>query len=133
RGQHDPGEPPLSPERIPVFSFHNGRLHCCYNRNPINWAEKEGETLSPGDVEVLDHFDSICHRPDMQLSMGLEKGDMQFINNYLILHSRTEYRDDADHKRHLVRLWLDDPQGLRNGVSLLDLYVPEASRFQAAS
>ena len=133
RGQHDPGEPPLSPERIPVFSFHGGRLHCCYNRNPINWAEKEGETLSPHDVDVLDHFDSICHRPDMQLSMGLQKGDMQFINNYLILHSRTEYRDGTDHKRHLVRLWLDDPGGLRNGVSLLDLYVPEASRFQAAS
>lgn len=133
RGQHDPGEPPLSPERIPVFSFHDGRLHCCYNRNPIDWAEKEGETLSAQEVEVLDNFDSICHRPDMQLSMGLQKGDMQFINNYLILHSRTEYRDDADHTRHLVRLWLDDPEGLRNGLSLLDLYVPEASRFRAAS
>src|SRR3546814_7088565 len=27
RGQHDAGENPVSPERIPVFSFHNGLLH----------------------------------------------------------------------------------------------------------
>jgi alpha-ketoglutarate-dependent taurine dioxygenase len=133
RGQHDPGEPPLSPKRIPVFSFHDGFLHCCYNRNPIDWAQKEGITLSDHEIEVLDYFDEICARPDVQLSMDLQKGDMQFLNNYLILHSRTEYQDGVDAKRHLVRLWLDDSTGRRNGLSLLDLYVPAASRFTAAS
>lgn len=132
RGQHDPGENPLSPEHVPVFSFRNGLLHCCYNRNPIEWAEKEGVVLSAAEVEALDHLDSLCARPEYQLSMGLRKGDLQFINNYLILHSRTEYRDDATHRRHLVRLWMHDEAGLRNGVSLLDLYVPKASRFRAA-
>lgn len=133
RGQHDPGEPPLSSEPIPVFSFHDGLLHCCYNRNPIDWVAKEGLTLSEHEVAVLDYFDAVTARPDMQLSMDLRKGDMQFINNYVILHSRTEYRDDDAHRRHLVRLWLDDRSGRRNGLSLLDLYVPEASRFKAAS
>jgi alpha-ketoglutarate-dependent taurine dioxygenase len=132
RGQHDPGEPPLSPERVPVFTMHDGLLHCCYNRNPIDWAEKEGIELTGREVEALDNFDAILARPDMRLSMGLQKGDMQFINNYTVLHSRTEYMDDAAHKRHLVRLWLDDTDGLRNGYSLLDLYVPAASRFAAA-
>src|SRR6185369_12626283 len=47
RGEQGPGEPPVSSERIPVFSFHNGLLHCCYNRNPIMWAQKEGVTLTP--------------------------------------------------------------------------------------
>jgi hypothetical protein len=131
RGQHDAGENPLSPEPVPVFSFQNGLLHCCYNRNPIEWAEKEGVTLSALDREALDYFDSLCADPEFQLTMGLQKGDMQFINNYTILHSRTEYRDDAAHRRHLVRLWLHDAEGLRNGVSLLDLYVPKASRFRA--
>jgi hypothetical protein len=132
RGQHDAGENPLSPEPIPVFSFHNGLLHCCYNRNPIEWAEKEGVRLSAFEREALDYFDSLCADPEFQLSMGLQKGDLQFINNYTILHSRTDYRDDAAHRRHLVRLWLHDAAGLRNGVSLLDLYVPKASRFRAA-
>jgi hypothetical protein len=132
RGQHEPGENPLSSERIPVFSFHDGLLHCCYNRNPIEWAEKEGVVLSALEREVLDYLDSLLARPELQLSMGLRKGDLQFINNYTILHSRTEYRDDDSHRRHLVRLWLHDPAGLRNGIGLLDLYVPAASRFRAA-
>ena len=132
RGQHDPGEPPLSAHRVPVFAFHDGLLHCCYNRNPINWAENEGIRLTDREVEALDHFDAILARPDIPLSMHLRKGDMQFINNYIVLHSRTEYMDDADHRRHLVRLWLDDAAGLRSGYSLLDLYVPGASRFAAA-
>lgn len=132
RGQHDPGENPLSPERVPVFSFVNGLLHCCYNRNPVEWAEKEGIVLEPREIEALDCLDAICARPDMQLSMDLRTGDLQFVNNYLIVHSRTEYRDDEAHRRHLVRLWMHDEAGLRNGVSLLDLYVPSASRFRAA-
>lgn len=132
RGQHDPGENPLSPERIPVFTFRNGLLHCCYNRNPIEWAQKEGAVLDAQDVAAMDYLDALCARPDFQLSMEMRKGDIQFVNNYVIFHSRTEYRDDAAHRRHLVRLWLHDDAGLRNGVSLLDLYVPEASRFRAA-
>ncbi len=132
RGQHDPGENPLSPERIPVFSFHDGLLHCCYNRNPIEWAQKEGVVLEARDFAAIDYLDSLCARPDFQLSMEMRQGDLQFINNYTILHSRTDYRDDAAHRRHLVRLWMHDEAGLRNGVSLLDLYVPKASRFKAA-
>jgi len=132
RGQHDPGEPTVSPERVPVFSFHDGLLHCCYNRNPINWVEKEGIQLSEQEIAALDHMDEILARPEVSLSMDLRKGDMQFVNNYTVLHSRTEYMDDAAHRRHLVRLWLDDAERLRNGYSLLDLYVPKASRFTAA-
>ncbi len=133
RGQHDPGENPLSPERIPVFTFRDGLLYCCYNRNPIEWAQKEGAVLDAQDFAAMDYLDSLCARPDFQLSMEMRKGDIQFVNNYLIFHSRTEYRDDAAHRRHLVRLWLHDDAGLRNGVSLLDLYVPKASRFRAAA
>jgi len=132
RGQHDPGERPLSAERIPVFTFHDGLLHCCYNRNPVQWAEKEGVVLEPREIAALDCVDALCARPDFQLSMDLRKGDLQFVNNYVILHSRTEYRDDAAHRRHLVRLWMHDEAGLRNGASLLDLYAPKASRFRAA-
>jgi len=132
RGQHDPGENPLSAQRVPVFSFRDGLLHCCYNRNPIEWAQKEGVVLDAEEIEALDYLDSICARPENQLSMEMRKGDLQFVNNYVILHSRTDYRDDAAHRRHLVRLWMHDEAGLRNGVSLLDLYVPSASRFRAA-
>jgi len=40
--------------------------------------------------------------------MDLQAGDIQFINNYTTLHSRTEFEDGAEphQKRHMPRLWL---------------------------
>ena len=41
--------------------------------------------------------------------MGCEPGDMQFVNNYHVLHGRDGYEDDraAGKVRHLKRLWLE--------------------------
>src|SRR3546814_1535263 len=63
RGQHPAGESPLSIERIPVFSFWNGELHCRYNRNPIEWETREGEILTEKDRQALDYLDSVVARP----------------------------------------------------------------------
>jgi hypothetical protein len=43
--------------------------------------------------------------------MDLEEGDLQLLNNYLTLHSRTPFEDfeEPDRKRHLLRLWLAVP------------------------
>ncbi len=132
RGDHAPGELPVSPERIPVFSFHNGLLHCCYNRNGIVWAQdKTGEKLSDAEIEALDAIDEIVRDPQFHVRMDMKKGDMQFVNNFVIMHSRTEYMDHAhDRNRHLVRLWLDFPQGRRRGPTLLDLYTSSERRFK---
>ena len=45
--------------------------------------------------------------------MYLESGDIQFMNNYTVIHARTNYIDHAEPelKRHLMRLWLAVPQG----------------------
>ncbi len=132
RRQHPEGENPLSSHRIPVFAFHNGLLHCCYNRNPIEWVRHEGMTLDDDEIAALDAFDAVLARPAMQARLNIRKGDMLFFNNFVILHSRTEFVDDAEHRRHLVRLWLQDPASKRLGEGLLDLYVPGTSRFKAA-
>jgi len=131
RGQQLPGESPLSVEPIPVFSVFNGALHCRYNRNPINWARKEGEIHTAQDIEALDFVDAVLARPDFPLAMELRKGDMQFIANYAILHSRTQYRDAPDRKRLLLRLWLYDRTSRRTTGNLLDRFSSPASRFQA--
>lgn len=123
RGEHGPDDPKISPEPIPVFAFQDGLLHCIYDRNQSLWAELEGECLTPRQREAIDVFDATVGRPEMQLHMELRKGDIQFVNNFTILHSRTEYRDPPDRKRHLIRLWLDLPEGRRQGRTMIDLYV----------
>jgi hypothetical protein len=44
-------------------------------------------------------------------TMELERGDMQLLNSYVTLHSRTPFEDfdEPDEKRHLLRLWLSIP------------------------
>jgi hypothetical protein len=43
--------------------------------------------------------------------MMLEPGDLQFANNYMILHSRTGFEDyeDSARQRKMLRLWLKMP------------------------
>ena len=131
RGDHAPGQSPVSPDRIPVFSFHQGLLHCCYNRNGIVWAQdKTGERLGAAELAALDAVDAIVADPRFHIRMDMKRGDMQFVNNFVILHSRTEYNDHADgRRRNLARLWLDCPQGRRRGPTLLDVYTSSERRF----
>jgi alpha-ketoglutarate-dependent taurine dioxygenase len=57
----------------------------------------------------MDRVDALCADPDHHLSMQLEPGDMQFVNNYHVLHARAAYEDDREHGRvrYLKRLWLE--------------------------
>jgi len=47
--------------------------------------------------------------------MELDRGDLQLLNNYVVIHSRTNFEDhdEPERKRHLLRLWLSIPQGQR--------------------
>src|SRR4029453_12777640 len=64
--------------------------------------------LPPFGRPALDFLDEQTRRPDLRLDMDLQAGDIQFINNYTILHSRTGFVDgpEPDQKRHMLRLWL---------------------------
>ncbi|MFO0995738.1 MAG: TauD/TfdA family dioxygenase [Alphaproteobacteria bacterium] len=124
RGEQAPGEPPVTPGRIPVFEVKGGLLHCCYNRNPLAWLAPEGYGYEAIEVEALDYLDATLARRSLQLHMDFQPGDMQFINNYNVLHGRTEYRDAPGKKRHLLRLWLENGRCRRQGDNIIDLYAP---------
>ena len=106
RAELPPGEVPV--RRVPVFAD-NGRLVVRYLRFYIvKGQELRGEPLSPDDEAALDALDEMTHRPGVALSMPLDRGDIQLIDNTFLLHSRAAYEDHADPalKRHYVRLWL---------------------------
>jgi hypothetical protein len=45
---------------------------------------------------------------EYHLDMDFQAGDIQLLNNYAIMHSRTEFTDwpEPERRRHLLRLWL---------------------------
>ena len=123
RGEHAIGENPVSPAPIPVFAFYDGLLHCTYDRNQSLWAVEEGVEVTPKQIEAMDYLDALMASDKYQLHMEMRRGDIQYLNNFTVMHSRTEYRDGPGHKRHLVRYWIDVPAGKRKGLTMRDLYV----------
>ncbi|MCF3948652.1 TauD/TfdA family dioxygenase [Acidiphilium iwatense] len=127
RGEERAGEPLYFVS--PLYSFYEGVLSCRPGLiDYIFSAEKKtGIPLSPAQREALDLFVEQTLRPELQLSMKLQAGDIQLLNNSVILHSRTSFVDhkEAGRKRHLLRLWVNvehgrpvDPDAFpyRNGV-----------------
>lgn len=93
----------------PVFSVADGVLSCSIRRNTVQKAiDRSGITMTPSETAALACFDAVTSDAELVLEMELEPGDIQFVNNYTILHGRSSFVDDAapENKRHLVRLWL---------------------------
>jgi hypothetical protein len=111
-GQQLPGESLLTPERVPVFSIVDGKPSLIAMRHYSDLAEEEGLTkLSPIEREALDYFDEVAARDDLRLELTIERGELVFCNNCLVMHNRSgfeDHPDDALKRRHLMRLWLRD-------------------------
>jgi hypothetical protein len=124
QGEQAPGEAPFL--RCPLFGVRDGRLFGRLNRNRVNMAQKlEGVApLTAQQWEALDMVEEIVRRPDVMFSMWLEPGDMQLINNHVVLHSRTEFEDheEAERKRLLFRLWLATPDSADLPVEWSECY-----------
>lgn len=98
---------------VPVFANHDGRLVCFYGRRGIDGAfRKRGVEPSVDEAEALALMDELIMTPEYRLDMDMQPGDIQFVNNYTVLHARTAY-DDYDEPsrwRLLLRLWLNQSE-----------------------
>jgi hypothetical protein len=97
----------------PIFSFRDGYLTINGGRKYIESAQRFPEVGKYSDktIEALDMFETIC--AELEHYQEFQPGDIQFLNNHVIMHSRTEYWDwpnEPEKKRHLLRLWLGVPE-----------------------
>ena len=109
RGEHAPGT--RAWYTMPIFTRRGDRLFVRYIRPYIESTRRHADAPRPSDAarEAMNCLDQMCADPQYHASMMMEPGDMQFINNYHVLHARRAYEDDrASHRiRHLKRLWLE--------------------------
>jgi hypothetical protein len=131
-GEEAPGDSPVTPWNVPVFSYLDGLLSARYVRECILAGAKLEEREIPEDeMAALDCFNAIANREDVVYEFQLEPGEAMFVNNFLVLHARTAFEDDEDAglKRHLLRLWLDVPGG-RPYPETMNIYGTTGIAFQ---
>lgn len=128
REEQAPGDLPYA--ALPLTSWSRSGLSMRYNRCYLESAQRFPDVprLDPADVELFDLVDALAESPEFRLDVGFEAGDLLFVNNHTVLHSRTGYEDFAEPnlRRHVLRLWLALGQG-RGGVSPRDVVATQNS------
>ncbi|HJU19134.1 MAG TPA: TauD/TfdA family dioxygenase [Stellaceae bacterium] len=102
----------ISSKKIAIFSRESGQLTCAMNGSYIRRAVAAGEAeITSEQITALNEFKRIASSPEYYLDMNIGKGDIQFLNNRVILHGRTNYEDwpDFERRRHMMRIWLQVP------------------------
>ena len=79
-----------------------------YRQVLFGFDPKRLAQMTDAEIEALALVGEVAQRPDVCIEMDFKHGDIQFLNNRVILHARTDYSDPEDPalKRHLLRLWL---------------------------
>jgi len=109
RGEQAPGKPGWY--LMPVFTEQGGRLFVRLITPYILASQRHADAprLTEAAREALAWMREAAEGGAYAVQMDFQPGDMQFINNYHVLHGRTPYADDraGGRVRHLKRLWLE--------------------------
>ena len=116
QGTNDASQPPFY--KCPILGDDPEFFSLRANRKNVTAAQRdfpEVPRLTPDQIELLDLLDELLPDDKFCYSMELDRGDLQLLNNYVVIHSRTNFEDhdEPERKRHLLRLWLSIPQGQR--------------------
>jgi hypothetical protein len=129
RDEQAPEEPAITPYDIPVFSNTNGKVSVLMVREIINAAFRDlGRTFTGEEVDAIDTFRAAAVR--LQFEARLEPGEASFINNYTVMHARSEFVDwdEPEKKRLMLRLWLDVERNARPVVPEIHIYKNQGGR-----
>lgn len=105
---------------IPVYGVAENFLSVNFNSRTIELAsEKLNQPLSVKERRALDAMIETATRHDLVFETMLQTGDLQLLNNYTVLHSRTAWNDppQTENRRLMIRMWYrtDSPRPLPAG------------------
>jgi hypothetical protein len=129
RGEEAADQPCITPYDIPVFSERDGEISVFMVREICNAAFRElKRAFTPEEIDAIDTFRATAR--ELQFETRLEPGEATFLNNYTVMHARSEF-DDWDmpeQKRLMLRLWLDVERKARPVVPEIHIYENRGGR-----
>jgi len=106
--EQSPGEAPYF--QLPVLHDVDGVPRFFYIGWYIRDAQRHPQVprLTDDQRAAMDLIETIANDPEFYVEMDFRPGDLQLLNNSVMLHSREAYDDyeEPERKRHLLRLWL---------------------------
>jgi hypothetical protein len=129
RGEEAPHHAPITPYDIPVFSECGGRVSVFLVTEIANAALRAlGRSFTAEEIDAIDTFRATARQ--LQFETRLEPGEASFVNNYAIMHARSEFVDweEPEQKRLMLRLWLDAERNRRPVVPEIHIYENQDGR-----
>lgn len=119
------GDGPESFFTCPIYAINqHGRLFAYYGPDYVRSAPRGSGVpeLSAAQLEALDVLEAMNNQARFVLNMDFQSGDLQLLNNYVVMHARTAYEDHPEpaRKRDLIRLWLTIDRDLDLPASTAD-------------
>jgi len=93
----------------PIIFHHDGKVIIQMVYKPF---EEDPSLISNVQKEAMASVEQVAK--DIGIELDSQVGDIQFVNNYAILHSRDKFEDSAENNRHLLRLGIRDPENAWN-------------------
>jgi hypothetical protein len=110
-GEYLEGEKPYY--KTPIFAFVDGYFSALGYSTGFEAAQKIPGVppLTEKQKEARPVYTRIVE--ECSIDMPFRQGDVQFLNNYVIVHARHTFTDwpEVERKRYLLRLWLNDAVG----------------------
>ncbi|KAK6337271.1 hypothetical protein TWF730_002677 [Orbilia blumenaviensis] len=106
---------PLYIRRPLLYQTDEKRPFFCFSRSALleefRTHRLEGLGLPPltrTQREALEIVEMTADKNSIEID--LQSGDLLFINNLAVLHGRREFQDNEITKRHMLRLWVHNPE-----------------------
>jgi len=110
QAEHAPGAPKVS--WTPCFTYEDSHLRARFSPSLVRkgYALME-QPLDARATDALEALADIMRDERLWMEFTIGRGQLQFLNNWEFAHYRSEFKDDAPQKRHLIRLWLRERGG----------------------
>lgn len=104
--EHNDGEAKVT--LAPFFSWRGQQLRARANPSLIRKGHEIANIKMDTELaDALATVDQVSKAPEFWFEAALEKGQIQYLNNFEVGHYRSEFVDfeEEEKKRHLFRLW----------------------------
>lgn len=116
-----PGQDPWF--MMAICSWYQQQLTTSFNIQYVESCQQlmpQAPRLTSTQWDAVRMYDILTRDPKFCYKYHFQPGDLQLLCNHVMVHGRSTFQNDADHVRHLLRIWVSP----EHGRSLPEYFIP---------